>query len=253
MQLPLVLILALLRCAAASRDPAPGTVDVTYIVTERAQLCSVCSAEVRDAVQLEVRGANNQSVHQLMVRQQIVENGQQDLRNGQSEIVSGQQGLREGQDDISATLREIQHHLTSLQPAPAKCPTGWKRHKDSCYFVTSEQTTWIAAHHACAKLDRRARLASVHADSATFVRNLVNTLYRSRSIWLGLMRLKARGNWAWSDGTPVDYTRWDDDQPDNYGGAEDCAHMLRTQSTDKVWNDYSCSKTLHAMCQINLK
>ena len=122
MRLLLVLALALQSRAAASFGSSPGTVD--QIV---AGLAQVCSDGVREAVQLEVRDANNQSVRQL----------------------------RSGQQELGAALRQLRQQLTSLQLAPEECPPGWSRHRDSCYFVplrrraglrrTTRARRWTAA------------------------------------------------------------------------------------------------------------
>lgn len=50
------------------------------------------------------------------------------------------------------------------------------------------------------------------------------------------------GMWAWHDASPVDYTNWDVDQPNNVGGGEHCAHV---RELDGTWNDEECEE-LHA-------
>ena len=47
-------------------------------------------------------------------------------------------------------------------------------------------------------------------------------------------------------GTGLSYTNWRDGEPNN-SGDEDCIYM---QSTDGLWNDYLCTSTLPAVCEI---
>ncbi|XP_043210145.1 lactose-binding lectin l-2-like [Amphibalanus amphitrite] len=216
----LLLSLALLSRVATSHGSAPTTAD--HVVSG---LAEVCTAGVRDAVQHEVRETANQAVSQL----------------------------RSGQQELNATLHRLQDQLASLQPAAAQCPDGWRRHQDSCYLVTPHQTTWMAAHHVCAALDRRARLASVHPGSAAFLKSLAKSYRADQLIWIGLARLSAGGSWSWSDGSPVDYADWDGGQPNNAKGVEDCAHFGGgARSAEKRWHDNSCTRMYLAMCQINL-
>ncbi|KAF0288927.1 Low affinity immunoglobulin epsilon Fc receptor [Amphibalanus amphitrite] len=171
-----------------------------------------------------------------------LKNGQQEIRSGQQEIKSGQQELRNvsqdirnGQQEIATALRQLQNQMASLQPpAPEECPPDWKRHQDICYYVTSQETTWIAAHHACSSVDRRARLASIHHSSAAFVKDLVKSDSPEPSLWIGLARLTPGGSWSWTDGTPVDFTDWGVDQPNYNGEEEDCAHIATRECTAVV-------------------
>ena len=119
-----------------------------------------------------------------------------------------------------------------------------------------QKTRWIEAHHACATLDRRARLASVHPESAAFVKNFSKALdvIQYPRIWIGLTRLGDENSWVWSDGTPVDYVNWDLTQPNNHGGNQDCVHLGGTpRLEEKLWHDNVCSGMYHVMCQLHLR
>ena len=269
MRLPVVLTVALLSRVTTSHGSAPGTVDQVV-----AELAEACTAGVKDTVQQEVRGANNQTMHDIRSGQQEIRKGQQEIRSGQREIRNGQQeirnshqdlrseqqeiktgqaDLRSGQEDLSAALRQIQQQLASLHPSPEECPPGWRRHQDSCYFVPPQKWRWIEAHQACASLDRRARVASVHPQSAVFLKSFSKSFPTSQFLWIGLVRLYDADGWAWSDGTPVDFLDWDQGQPNNAGNVEDCVHMGGgTRPAEKVWHDNSCHLSLHVMCQLNL-
>ncbi|KIH61014.1 hypothetical protein ANCDUO_08722 [Ancylostoma duodenale] len=50
--------------------------------------------------------------------------------------------------------------------------------------------------------------------------------------WIGLHRTEDRKGWRWTDDTPVDFTKWAPDQPDDGGtiytalfNKEDCGHV----------------------------
>jgi len=60
--------------------------------------------------------------------------------------------------------------------------------------------------------------------------------------FLGGMRISGQNTdsgketWAWSDGSPWDYTAWWGGQPDNFAGIEDRVHIF-----GNLWNDASLS------------
>ena len=70
--------------------------------------------------------------------------------------------------------------------------------------------------------------------------------------WLGGRR-HSGNNFVWSDGTPWDYSNWARHQPDDYKGAEDCAHMWVSGHLPPAerhkWNDRPCSHERTFVCK----
>ena len=66
--------------------------------------------------------------------------------------------------------------------------------------------------------------------------------------WIGIER-KADGKLYWVDGTPVErqYSRWDNGEPNNDGGSENCVNMYGVThiGKDSFWNDFSCELGSH--------
>ncbi len=61
------------------------------------------------------------------------------------------------------------------------------------------------------------------------------------SIWLGATDALVEGTWRWPDGSALDaYLNWDDGQPNDSGGGEDCAVL---HSGMGRWNDVPCNST----------
>ena len=152
---------------------------------------------------------------------------------------------------IQQELRGVEELLQAIQPTSERCPAGWKGLRDSCYFIPPQKTTWLLAHHVCAQLDRRARLASVHPGSSQFVEALVDAFGAEKGVWMGLTRAAATaGGWVWTDGTPLDYTHWEPNQPS--GGEEFCGHLGWPHHSKTGWHDNRCSVNLNLLCQIEL-
>ena len=67
--------------------------------------------------------------------------------------------------------------------------------------------------------------------------------------WVGLIRIGPLVNpkplnsqWAWIDGSPLDYSNWVFGQPDNNNGDEFCGQINRWGNSG-LWNDVTCNDT----------
>lgn len=58
-----------------------------------------------------------------------------------------------------------------------------------------------------------------------------------RQLWIGLHRKTPGGPFTWVDGTPVNYTDWGANEPNNEGGREDWAQMRWESPEPGMWND----------------
>ena len=122
-------------------------------------------------------------------------------------------------------------------------------HRKSCYYISPTVTgTFSDARRRCQSLG--ADLAIIKsANENNFLYNLVKNSTAPKSPWIGLKR-KADKNFYWLDNTAVqgNYQRWNDGEPNNAGGKEDCGHMLTNNKGS--WNDITCSASgLVALCQ----
>lgn len=91
-------------------------------------------------------------------------------------------------------------------------------------------------------------LASIH-DSATQT-FLVSTAFGIvlGEWWIGGSDEAFEGQFSWTDHTPFDVVFWDDGEPNNAGGNENCVHLASW--ANGRWNDIPCEAALHYVCQI---
>ena len=118
------------------------------------------------------------------------------------------------------------------------------------YEISRESLSW--GEHERRAVERGGHLASVHSEEENAE---IRALCPSGGLWLGGTR-RGGGNgpdaehWAWSDGTPWDYTRWGRGQPDNAGGNQNRVWMGWPQQHDPTWDDVNEGHRIGAVYKV---
>ncbi|KAK3750396.1 hypothetical protein QZH41_005564 [Actinostola sp. cb2023] len=114
------------------------------------------------------------------------------------------------------------------------CPTGWQRSPDGnvCYGLMLDKKNWFDARASCKKYG--AELVSIHSG------------YRKWVVWIGLNDLGTEGVYTWSDASPLSYTNFANNEPNDWRGMEDCMEMRRY---DGKWNDQNCGLQQPFVCR----
>lgn len=132
----------------------------------------------------------------------------------------------------------------------SECPEKWTHYNGFCYRYFSEKKTWDEAHSFCdsvyaggyvadrAYLKVRCDLPSIHSAKE---QEFLYTFWKSvrgeneHSLWIGLNDLRRDRDFDWVDASPVDYTNWAPNEPNNYEGRGEHYGTIRL---DGKWNDY---------------
>uniref|UniRef100_A0A4W3HYS7 C-type lectin domain-containing protein n=1 Tax=Callorhinchus milii TaxID=7868 RepID=A0A4W3HYS7_CALMI len=130
------------------------------------------------------------------------------------------------------------------------CESGWLPFHCNCYRLNSEKRTWQEARKSCVRSE--GDLLSVHhLAELEFV--LTSVKQGESELWIGLNDIKLQMNFAWSDGSPVNFTYWHPYEPNNFHSSqEDCVTLWGEVSTDldkasclgeeEVEDDLGCQK-----------
>ena len=70
----------------------------------------------------------------------------------------------------------------------------------------------------------------------------------NQRIWIGFNDLGLESSFKWSDGSPVQYTKFASGQPDDFRKQEDCVEMWRGSA---AWNDNHCNRQNPYICKIS--
>ncbi|XP_061416055.1 macrophage mannose receptor 1-like [Lethenteron reissneri] len=125
------------------------------------------------------------------------------------------------------------------------CESGWLLHADSCYLFEHETLrTFQAARDFCQQ--QAGALASIHnEDEMSFIGAHV-----SDTAFIGLNDIVHEGTWEWVDGTPTDYLRWREGQPDNWMNSEHCVTVLNPAAYGRAeFNDINCNQPHVYVCK----
>ncbi|XP_072048376.1 macrophage mannose receptor 1-like isoform X2 [Amphiura filiformis] len=128
------------------------------------------------------------------------------------------------------------------------CQEGWDDNGDFCYKVMTEQLTFEEANRECET--HNAKLSSIHSEEEQAYHTAAVDNNDMR-LWIGLTDAEMDGTMRYIDGTPVDYTNWALEQPDNHSGTENCVHLYvrDDRDLDGTWNDDECDKSYGFVCK----
>ncbi|XP_049328992.1 macrophage mannose receptor 1-like [Astyanax mexicanus] len=109
------------------------------------------------------------------------------------------------------------------------------------YVFINETKTWPEAQSYCR--DYYTDLVSVR--NQTENQQIWSVLKTGKRIWIGLFN----DSWKWSDQSSSSFRYWDSNQPDNYGGKENCTTIIMTKQGH--WNDDNCDTSHQFICHEN--
>ncbi|XP_060578974.1 perlucin-like protein [Ruditapes philippinarum] len=166
------------------------------------------------------------------------------------------------EEQLLSKVVRLEHKLEELEEKVSKedledkdkmctqCPDEWIHYKGSCYVIMKENSSFYQARCKCLTL--HADLVQIeNADENTFLRNHLSTL-KGTDFWFGLTDADTEGVFKWvDDNSDVSFTDWNEGQPDDGGGKEDCAHFKG--SYNLKWNDSECHAHFQSICEMKIK
>ncbi|XP_062990540.1 struthiocalcin-1-like [Elgaria multicarinata webbii] len=128
------------------------------------------------------------------------------------------------------------------------CPQNWLGYNGRCYGYFPQEVTWQQAERRCQQSG--GHLASIlnvneHKAIARFLRQSQGD--DDEDVWLGLS-IKNR-KWAWVDGSPVEYTAWEEYESYDDLDDEHCA-QLEDSSGFMQWDNESCFDKNPFLCKV---
>uniref|UniRef100_A0A674MM68 Mannose receptor, C type 1b n=1 Tax=Takifugu rubripes TaxID=31033 RepID=A0A674MM68_TAKRU len=140
--------------------------------------------------------------------------------------------------------------LTTVQPTnfPPDCAEGWTPLPSKHYCPHANKTTWFEARDYCIAIG--GELLSIH--STTELKTLFSSSkseFLYKTFWIGFNAPDPGTGYVWSDGSPVNFQNWAENEPNNRNNMESCAEMSIYHQR-WPWKDIHCEKNNNWLCQI---
>ena len=111
------------------------------------------------------------------------------------------------------------------------------------FNVSSSTYTFEEAQDYC--LSMGMHLASIHSEDENIEAVTLSAAYTP--VWIGGYSVdQTNYDFTWTDGSQWNYTNWNTNEPNDWGGNEDCVQLL----SSGLWNDKACSTSLNALCRV---
>ncbi|XP_005917437.1 macrophage mannose receptor 1 [Haplochromis burtoni] len=136
------------------------------------------------------------------------------------------------------------------QPWEGNCPAGWLRFNNKCFMFKGKKNdikgNWSYARSWC-----REQGGDLAVIDDQYENDFVASYLRDLELptWIGLSDLLVENQYAWSDGvSPVLYTNWNDKEPNNANGVENCVTITHSPLLTGKWNDDNCDNNHSFVC-----
>ena len=110
-----------------------------------------------------------------------------------------------------------------------------------CWKLFTDQKNYLDSIKGCNS--DGAYLASISSESEQVQ---AYSMAGSEGTWTGLTDFLDEGVYSWTDGSLLDYTNWNNGQPNNRDGNQHCVFL---RGSDGKWDDIVCKRLEPFICQ----
>ncbi|XP_066134608.1 C-type lectin domain family 4 member G-like isoform X1 [Saccopteryx bilineata] len=170
------------------------------------------------------------------------------LGEAQEKLIQQESALKELSERVTQSLAEAGRDRENIRSelfreleavrlgnrSCEQCPTQWLPFRGSCYLFSVLRASWEDSQRNCAGASAHLVIVEDLDEQAFLTRNT-----RDRGYWLGLRAVRRASQiqgYQWVDGVPLSFSHWNQGEPNDSQGHEDCIMMLRTG----LWNDAPC-------------
>jgi len=119
------------------------------------------------------------------------------------------------------------------------CPGTWQMFDSHCYKFSEDHVTWSEAEGRCQ--EEGGHLTSIVSEEENqFLKKL------GPNFWIGANDIDTEGDWVWNDGSALEFTHWDTEEPNDCCGGQDCGLV----HDNGFWDDDSCLELRSFICKI---
>uniref|UniRef100_A0A8W8KAE7 C-type lectin domain-containing protein n=1 Tax=Magallana gigas TaxID=29159 RepID=A0A8W8KAE7_MAGGI len=140
----------------------------------------------------------------------------------------------------------------STPSSPVTCPVGWSMFETSCYMAFNQQLSWNDASMKC--LMSGSKLVEIETKAENdFLTTTLPNFKAGEAYWTGGKDDVTEGLWVWiSSGATFGFLNWNQGEPNDAGGIEDCLQLYKRRGRKTYWNDNYCERSFNFICEQTL-
>ncbi|XP_034044870.1 CD209 antigen-like isoform X1 [Thalassophryne amazonica] len=172
---------------------------------------------------------------------------------GSNNFTSELHRLQNRVSELTTELKNVEKIKDLTGPEPGgcvvsrKCPTGWTRIRNQCYFISTQSKPWTESRADC--LSKGADLVVINNQRKQV--DLYQLENLNDAFWIGLFYEETSGIFKWVDGTALNTSYWQQGQPDRgrFLKVENCIEIFKPFHILSNWNDLNCNVRRHWICE----
>ncbi|RWS19545.1 ladderlectin-like protein, partial [Leptotrombidium deliense] len=116
-----------------------------------------------------------------------------------------------------------------------ECPSDsrWIKHGNKCYFMERTNRNFERAKQRCEEMD--ATMLTIESKEEN---EFIEQTFTRITGYLGATRVPGTDKWRWPDGRFVEWFNWNENEPNNWRGNENCIQFYNNIGYPGKWNDY---------------
>ncbi|XP_015684904.1 asialoglycoprotein receptor 1 [Protobothrops mucrosquamatus] len=190
------------------------------------------------AAELDILQQNETNILKTLQKiDQMVKNLTEETKEVNSQFGDQIKKLQGTLEQLKCDLENTKHKGTGSERGC--CPWGWYLFQQSCYWLSSAQTSWTEAKQDCEEKEAHLVVITNHLE-----KQFVFRLTKQDSVWIGL-KFDGR-TWKWVDGTPYTMSRADWWSHGSMHYDQYCTKTYR----DGLWNEVNCPFHFRWMCEM---
>lgn len=126
------------------------------------------------------------------------------------------------------------------------------KQEEILYWASTERTTFHNAFVKCKQMGMEPVTVLTRDQNdklERFFQPLLNKDDSYPGFWMFAQKIKDNNFYWLNTGSPLKFTKWFGNYPDNWGGNENCLSMLFSTTAGVGWNDIACDKEQRFVCQ----
>jgi large repetitive protein len=147
--------------------------------------------------------------------------------------------------DATEVCNGVDDDCDGTADSSSVCPCNFERDSGHLYLFCETASDWWDSRDECLLYDSYDLVTVDDATEGAWIQSTAQGYATDLWWWTGYNNQGASsgdepgGAWEWADGSSSTYTNWATDQPDDYDGIEDCAHIYGDSG---AWNDMDCDE-----------